>query len=341
MNVSLFHLRATARLRGFTMIELAVVLGVVALLAALLLPAVAASREAARNAQCRNRMKQLGVATENFVAAEGVYPSALRLRDDDGRFSDHDYSGLVELLPYIDQAALYREIDPQSARVNRTSPPFSRWDDVSVSTFECPSDRGNVAGGGTNYRMNAGGTIYCDRTWQTPPESWPAAGEFGPFGLYRVDGPASVRDGASQTAATAEKLQASDTGDVERDVWLSGRFNLQPRYPTDESFLGLCISARGLRVGNDFFGYSGRSWVQPGLHHTLYNHAATPNAPGPDCDLYGSVSTLPLGGVFRATSNHPGNVNVLFLDGSVRAIADQVDAGVWRAMGTKASGEAF
>ena len=86
---------------GFTLIELLVVIAIIAVLIALLLPAVQQAREAARRTQCKNNLKQLGLAIHNYVDVFGRFPISQR---DKG-------SQLVGMLPYIDQAPLYQQID--------------------------------------------------------------------------------------------------------------------------------------------------------------------------------------------------------------------------------------
>src|SRR6187397_2434968 len=98
---------------GFTLIELLVVIAIIAILIALLLPAVQQAREAARRTQCKNNLKQLGLAAHNYMSSHNVLPA--------GRYSLNGvpyagHSNQTMLLPYFDQANLYATID--------TSKPF-------------------------------------------------------------------------------------------------------------------------------------------------------------------------------------------------------------------------
>ena len=317
-----------------------VVCAVVGLLAALILPAVQASREAARAASCRNNLKQFGLALHNHHAAHGYFPGAVRDRPGDGSRVTYEYSAQARLLPMLDQGPLADEIDLAVPRVNRREPPFSEWDGVTVPVFLCPSDGGPTAGA-VSYRLNTGGTIYFENRWRddwTPP-GWPASGEFGPFAGFREKSDATVRDGLGQTAAMSEKLRGDGPGGFDRrsGVWLTGRFDFEPRYAGNEEFLKICEAAPP--APSKSFAYAGRSWVQPGFYHTWYNHAAGPNAEMPDCDTHGYPFPLSLGGVYRATSDHPGGVNLLLLDGAVRFVGDGVDLATWRALATRAGGE--
>ena len=156
-------LRATARPRphGFTLMELLITMGVIGLLIAILLPAVQAAREAARRADCRNRIRQLGLALHAYHSAHGMFP----LNYGTGEFDDasRGASWLAQILPHLEQRPLYDSIrfgkplaDPANLSAARTP----------VPALHCPSDshngrmdrRANVPGewAVTNYKACAG-----------------------------------------------------------------------------------------------------------------------------------------------------------------------------------------
>src|SRR6476661_8060061 len=91
--------------RGFTLIELLVVIAIIAVLVALLLPAVQQAREAARRSQCKNNLKQIGLALHNYHDVNGCFPPAY-IADENGKPM---HSWRVLILPYLDQAALHTE----------------------------------------------------------------------------------------------------------------------------------------------------------------------------------------------------------------------------------------
>ncbi len=102
--------------RGFTLIELLVVIAVIAILIALLLPAVQQAREAARRAQCKSRLKQIGVALHNYADVQSVLPPFFIHRSGSpSRIADADKGAnwLVFLLPYVDQEASLQRVEFQ------------------------------------------------------------------------------------------------------------------------------------------------------------------------------------------------------------------------------------
>lgn len=106
------------RVRGFTLIELLVVIAIIAILIALLLPAVQQAREAARRTQCKNNLKQLGLALHNYHDVFNTFPpnganAPSQGPSCGGRFNQSwlSWSGMAMLLPYIEQANIYNQIN--------------------------------------------------------------------------------------------------------------------------------------------------------------------------------------------------------------------------------------
>src|SRR5438270_6004969 len=98
------------RRRGFTLIELLVVIAIIAVLVALLLPAVQQAREAARRSQCKNNLKQIGLALHNYHDIFNLFPSASGGTDQGAKNNGDRLSGIVMLLPHLDQAPLWNQI---------------------------------------------------------------------------------------------------------------------------------------------------------------------------------------------------------------------------------------
>ncbi len=140
---------------GFTLIELLVVIAIIAVLIALLLPAVQQAREAARRTQCKNNLKQLGLAFHNFESSYGHLPSSLRPR----LAGTVRIAALTQLLPYIDQAPIFNQYNQSINWSVGTNIPLSQ---TKITAFLCPSnpDAGvlDLAPPGTDWTPNIAAT---------------------------------------------------------------------------------------------------------------------------------------------------------------------------------------
>ena len=154
--------------RGFTLIELLVVITVIALLLALLLPAVQSSREAAHHLQCTNNLKQFGLALASYESAVQSFPAGM------GFWPGYEYSAHLMLLPYLEQRPLYNSYNFQSIFVNgKVQGPFYNAPaqttavNTTIALFLCPSDidRCTLPTGHNNYMGSPG---------RPPTPSWAA-----------------------------------------------------------------------------------------------------------------------------------------------------------------------
>lgn len=335
-----------ARLRSFTLIELLVVVSVIGILIGLLLPAVQSAREASRRVQCTNNLKQIGLALHGYLAQQGVFPG-INLKTETfprtGQFvSTYLYSPIARMLPQLDQSPLYNAINfsfppVEGASINQTAMT------TSLGLLLCPSEsQSPVPGyGRIDYRFSLGPTPLSAAGSYCPPS------QSGPFTVHVVYSPADFTDGLSTTVGVSERLE----GD-----WIKGPFKLggdyvylttaippgiPPALYDPDQAIRFC-SGLPLTLPQESRG--GESWLLSGLHFTNYNHCATPNMRIPDCCLNSGKLELILArtneqGVFKATSYHPGGVNALLMDGSVRFFTDGVELRVWRAVSTRNGGE--
>ena len=142
--------KSSKRQKGFTLIELLVVIAIIAILIALLLPAVQQAREAARRSQCKNNLKQLGVAVHNYVETYGVFPMGQIFRGNlavaqaaGAANSDRGYRAAgwgwgAFILPFMDQAQLFSQIDFNYS-LNATPANLAACQSI-LNAFICPSD---------------------------------------------------------------------------------------------------------------------------------------------------------------------------------------------------------
>ncbi len=125
--------RSTTRRGGFTLIELLVVIAIIAVLIALLLPAVQQARESARRTQCKNNLKQIGLAFHNFESTYSYLPTSLR----PSNAGSVRFSVLTSLLPFIDQAPIY---NLYNQNINWSAGSNVALSQTKINGFVCPSD---------------------------------------------------------------------------------------------------------------------------------------------------------------------------------------------------------
>jgi prepilin-type N-terminal cleavage/methylation domain-containing protein len=135
------------RRHGFTLIELMIVIGIIAVLISLLLPAVQSARESARRAQCTNNLLQLGVALASYTVTHTVLPPGVV--NDKGPISNlpqgYDHGWIVQILPYIGQNNLYRQVNLVESVY---APENDTVRGVKIATLLCPS---NPSSAGSQY----------------------------------------------------------------------------------------------------------------------------------------------------------------------------------------------
>jgi prepilin-type processing-associated H-X9-DG protein len=282
---------------GFTLVELVVSMGVCGALLAVLTPAVQQSRGRMRDAECKNRLRQVGVALHNHEQSHGVFPTT-------GNYQ-------LRLKSYVED---------------------------SQNVWRCPADsRESLATNGQcSYLMNDG-TVF--RFHQRNGFAVQPMQEF-PRGR-RDTRARDISDGLSQTAAYSERLLIGDYNEGSLEIELRAdpkRFlwYLPARQPDVDTLVDACEHGRLTPYPLRY--KTGGTFADVG-----YDHILRPNRTG--CQN-GSPATVGMIGdhvssAVSATSEHGGYVNVLMADGAVKAVADEIDLDVWRAMGTRSGGEAI
>ena len=356
---------------AFTLVELLVVVTIIALLIAMLLPAVQSAREAGRRTQCSNNLRQIGLALHSYEAAVGCFPPK---RAGTGQYSGSDggsstsatttnmgrLSGWVMLLPYVEQEALYTAINVPQTYQGSTFPAWGPcpWNGAYVpwhtvqAWLKCPSDPGNQRllgtgpagdeGPGSNYRFCIGDSVTNNITGRNLR---------GVFGDWISASIAQITDGTSNTLAISERIVIETKGALRQDAAVNQN-------------LATPLACYNLNAGNGFYtsgtsvcgpwGCSsdamGRRWVD-GMN---FDAAVTTVLPPNAASCLSSATGNPASGIYTPSSYHPGGVLGTMADGSVRFIHETIDTGnlalgdvksgpspygVWGALGSKAGGE--
>lgn len=319
---------------GFSLVELLVTIGIIGVLVGLLIPAIQNSRQAARRSACMNKLRQLGIAALHHESVRGFFPSGTQSKQNPSQptapWNFYRWSALAQLAPFLENSVIYDALNlsvPLYDTGFQPHPDNRSIVSLLVPEFLCPSDeyrRVSEEFGPTNYVVNTGSGGNGGSPIDTD----------GIFFVNSETTAAKITDGLSKTAMMSESLLGHPGEDL-RDARTDYKFVYLA--PLNEN---ICRLTNQWNVTDP----RGFSWANGEYRCALYNHYWTPSASVPDCMgvLIGGnvqVKYTPYG--WRAArSNHPGGVNVLWADGSLRFVRDDVDPDLWKEMSTIGGQEA-
>jgi prepilin-type processing-associated H-X9-DG protein len=331
------------------------VIAIIAVLIALLLPAVQAAREAARRIQCTNNLKQLGLAMHNYESSNQVLPPQMVLTfNGAGAVAwKSTWGASSRITPYLELGTVYNSIN----FTNKSSDPSNA---TAVSTqmkvFLCPSEPNqqafaSVSAAGVTSTFGVSNYGWCEGTWYTyggfaNPAPSPCA-----IGSNLRRSFASFTDGLSNTLLGSEvKTYTSAYHDCGR---IPPPGPTGPKSNPDVATVLATIAASptsGCRVATTSGGMPGGGhthWCNGNSFYDGFTTALPPNtrSPAGPLGLDSDLTTKdeddggPTYAAITSRSYHPGLVNSVFGDGSVRAIKSSIDHQTWRALGTVGGGE--
>lgn len=309
--------------RGFTLIELLVVIAIIAVLIALLLPAVQQAREAARRSQCKNNLKQIGLALHNYHGTYQMFPAAFIYSASVIGNADSMYGWGTSILPYIDQAPLYTAINP-GGRTLRQVASSTDADAALLKTplsgFRCPSD---VAAPTNNLSFwgSSGWSPQMNATIGVSTSNFNGVGTSNYVAMVGPGGFGSAQGTLNGSVRTFNDLKG---------IFFANSFR-RIRDITDGTSNTIAITERdGGRISQTNAQNLAGVWVGPGQVSTLrqvYQVLAIGSS-----YINDGAATVEASPVQGAGSFHVGGAHFLIADGSVRFISENVSSDTYSAL---------
>jgi prepilin-type N-terminal cleavage/methylation domain-containing protein/prepilin-type processing-associated H-X9-DG protein len=314
--------RCLRRARGLTLIELLVCISIIAILIALLLPAVQSAREASRRAQCQNNLKQIGLAINGHHESHNAFPPGFKLNDATRDLLTPGWGWGALILEHLEQTPLYNS---ENQVEHISGPSQTTTTRVHLSSFLCPSSITNAA---FDFGYNSGGFIGLEAL--APAQYVASSGQVSVgyedkkqdanirhagSGVFFINSRTSTRDIADGTTSTI--MVGERSSDVADATWVGVPWMYFSLCTKQTWSLKSCVSS--------MFAVLGRT--------------------GPATDIYdgdppsGNVLNSPSSGADGFGSKHPGGSNFLFCDGSVRFIKQTITRSTLDALSTRSGGE--
>jgi prepilin-type N-terminal cleavage/methylation domain-containing protein/prepilin-type processing-associated H-X9-DG protein len=331
----------SAKRRAFTLIELLVVIAIIAVLIALLLPAVQAAREAARRIHCTNNLKQIGVALHNYETAVGAFPPTTIVlfanTTTKTPYFTCEWGVIARLAPYLELGPLYSSMNFD---YSYDRPPNTTVCGLTVVTVICPSEPrstpvvsiGNYWEGVSSYG-NISGDWYV---WQNggPINRTAFSPNYSKTLAQFIDGLSNTMIFSETQVDHAQLKNCTSFG------------TLTPTNFPDTTQSPAMIQALAPGCSRTASS-SHQKWANGNTVASAVTTAMTPNTQvlltgdrlPYDIVTTGETSGGPVYAAVTADSYHPGGVNCLMGDGSVRFVKNSINGQTWRALGTIAGGE--